>query len=67
MINFNVRTAGWSSDQPSFGTLRDLGYLDKHYEATSLVDCHNIVWTVLVPCSINGQAYQVGEKIVWEK
>jgi len=70
MISFNVEPAGWTSFGPSFGTLAKCGVLDKHYEpgfSRHDPDDRVLVWTVKVPCIINGKQYAVNDRIEWPK
>lgn len=56
----------------TFGSLQDMGVLDKDYRAAAgwSEDCDmgfDIVWTVLEDVSINGEVYAKGAKIEWCK
>lgn len=79
---YNVKTASsYSEVMPngyvyhfeSFGTLQDAGVLEKDYESAGYggdpdIDMgYNILWTVLVACTINGKHYDRGDIITWEK
>ena len=80
--DFNVHTSsgyretmpnGYVYEYNTFGTLQDAGVLSKDYRAAGcggdpdLDMGYDIIWTVLVACTINGKHYDRADQIIWEK